>query len=211
VAVTTVYNFSIADYHTYFVGCHEWGFSVWAHNIDCGHVADFLRRNGVPTATADHAGVAEITAALNRGDNAAVRAALRNHFGIQPGRVDGVNRSSELLSGLRDLHARNPAPTVPLSPAGRPLLDEIAHHSQPHWPGEGLPAIRQRAADIMANFDQSISLPNGRSIYRRGDTVVTVNNSRVEGSVFRPSPEGGQPSAAYAEGYVRDWIARGGQ
>jgi hypothetical protein len=21
-----------ADYHTYFVGCHEWGFSVWAHN-----------------------------------------------------------------------------------------------------------------------------------------------------------------------------------
>ncbi|QJW92556.1 hypothetical protein FTUN_0052 [Frigoriglobus tundricola] len=22
----------IADYHTYFVGCDEWGFSVWAHN-----------------------------------------------------------------------------------------------------------------------------------------------------------------------------------
>ena len=28
----TVYNFRIAEFHTYFVGCDEWGFSVWAHN-----------------------------------------------------------------------------------------------------------------------------------------------------------------------------------
>jgi Pretoxin HINT domain len=27
-----VYNFRIADYHTYFVGGDEWGFAVWAHN-----------------------------------------------------------------------------------------------------------------------------------------------------------------------------------
>jgi Holliday junction resolvase-like predicted endonuclease len=27
-----VYNCAIADYHTYFVGASEWGFSVWAHN-----------------------------------------------------------------------------------------------------------------------------------------------------------------------------------
>jgi RHS repeat-associated protein len=27
-----VYNLRVADYHTYFVGCLEWGFSVWAHN-----------------------------------------------------------------------------------------------------------------------------------------------------------------------------------
>ena len=32
----TVYNFRIADFHTYFVGCDEWGFSVWAHNAECG-------------------------------------------------------------------------------------------------------------------------------------------------------------------------------
>ena len=31
----TVYNFRIADFHTYFVGCDEWGFSVWAHNATC--------------------------------------------------------------------------------------------------------------------------------------------------------------------------------
>ncbi|OWK41286.1 polymorphic toxin-type HINT domain-containing protein [Fimbriiglobus ruber] len=27
-----VYNVEVADYHTYFVGCIEWGFAVWAHN-----------------------------------------------------------------------------------------------------------------------------------------------------------------------------------
>src|SRR5207247_2396476 len=29
---TTVYNLSVAEHHTYFVGMGEWGFSVWAHN-----------------------------------------------------------------------------------------------------------------------------------------------------------------------------------
>jgi hypothetical protein len=28
-----VHNLSVADYHTYFVGCEDWGFSVWAHNV----------------------------------------------------------------------------------------------------------------------------------------------------------------------------------
>jgi RHS repeat-associated protein len=28
----TVYNMRVQDHHTYFVGCDEWGFSVWAHN-----------------------------------------------------------------------------------------------------------------------------------------------------------------------------------
>ncbi len=27
-----VYNFRVAEDHTYFVGCDEWGFAVWAHN-----------------------------------------------------------------------------------------------------------------------------------------------------------------------------------
>jgi hypothetical protein len=28
----TVYNFRVADHHTYFVGRASWGFAVWAHN-----------------------------------------------------------------------------------------------------------------------------------------------------------------------------------
>jgi hypothetical protein len=28
----TLYNLRVAEHHTYFVGCEDWGFSVWAHN-----------------------------------------------------------------------------------------------------------------------------------------------------------------------------------
>jgi intein/homing endonuclease len=42
--VRRVYNVRIADYHTYFVGSREWGFSVWAHNAEgtCGPAEDPL-------------------------------------------------------------------------------------------------------------------------------------------------------------------------
>jgi RHS repeat-associated protein len=33
----TVYNCRIAEYHTYFVGGDDWGFSVWAHNTCAGY------------------------------------------------------------------------------------------------------------------------------------------------------------------------------
>jgi hypothetical protein len=39
----TVYNLRVADSHTYFVGCAEWGFSLWAHN-DYG---EFLKSLGL--------------------------------------------------------------------------------------------------------------------------------------------------------------------
>jgi len=32
--VATVCNFEVEDYHSYFVGCDEWGWSVWTHNYD---------------------------------------------------------------------------------------------------------------------------------------------------------------------------------
>ncbi len=32
--VAEVYNLRIAEYHTYFVGAADWGFSVWAHNTE---------------------------------------------------------------------------------------------------------------------------------------------------------------------------------
>jgi hypothetical protein len=55
----TVYNLRIQDYHTYFVGCDEWGFSVWAHNADCaaaakGSLEEIIARNG-GTKDAGHA------------------------------------------------------------------------------------------------------------------------------------------------------------
>jgi len=39
-SVETVYNLRVEDFHTYFVGCDEWGFSVWAHNACVYHYGD---------------------------------------------------------------------------------------------------------------------------------------------------------------------------
>ena len=36
--VQTVYNLEVEEDHTYFVGCDEWGFSVWAHNANYGQI-----------------------------------------------------------------------------------------------------------------------------------------------------------------------------
>lgn len=49
--IETVYNMRVAEYHTYFVGCDEWGFSVWAHNTYSGpqmqaEVAGMLQKLG---------------------------------------------------------------------------------------------------------------------------------------------------------------------
>lgn len=38
--IETVYNFRIADHHTYFVGGCEWGFSVWVHNANNAYRGD---------------------------------------------------------------------------------------------------------------------------------------------------------------------------
>jgi hypothetical protein len=39
-----VYNLRVADYHTYFVGSLEWGFSVWAHNQCTGQLHHAISR-----------------------------------------------------------------------------------------------------------------------------------------------------------------------
>ena len=44
--IEPVYNFRVADYHTYFVGQQSWGFHVWTHNC-CGNEPNF------PTFRAD--------------------------------------------------------------------------------------------------------------------------------------------------------------
>jgi hypothetical protein len=70
----------IADFHTYFVGGLEWGFSVWAHNAeDCGPTArraqqeDFLQQNGVSVKRPPSGRGAQnpaVRAAIDRGNAA---------------------------------------------------------------------------------------------------------------------------------------------
>jgi hypothetical protein len=41
-----VYNVRVADHKTYFIGCEEWGFSVWAHNA-YSHLQAYLAAHGL--------------------------------------------------------------------------------------------------------------------------------------------------------------------
>ena len=47
----TVYNVRIADFHTYFVGCEEWGLAVWAHNANYGFRGDDALRKATSAAS----------------------------------------------------------------------------------------------------------------------------------------------------------------
>jgi hypothetical protein len=64
---STVYNLQVADYHTYFVGTEQWGFSVWAHNYtsiqitkqDINSIVKVLRKRGIKDPGAIQAAIAE--------------------------------------------------------------------------------------------------------------------------------------------------------
>jgi hypothetical protein len=76
-----VYNIRVADYHTYFVGCEEWGFSVWAHNAcvivrvaaDGSFELYDIGAGKVLTSSAD---IADIQAAINAGGHNVVPGAI---------------------------------------------------------------------------------------------------------------------------------------
>jgi RHS repeat-associated protein len=55
----TLYNVRIADFHTYFVGCDEWGFSVWAHNA-CAIIYWYPPRTFDQTLDVAHLSVATV-------------------------------------------------------------------------------------------------------------------------------------------------------
>ncbi|VTS00347.1 polymorphic toxin-type HINT domain-containing protein [Tuwongella immobilis] len=210
----TVYNLRVAEFHTYFVGCDEWGFSVWAHNVDCGDVWRAIGGKGeVPEAARE--AVNRVTEAVNRG---ASKTEVRDLLKQIP---DGPASNSKALPIADDLLTRPktaaPAPkpatpaAPPRSPAGRLLEDEIAHHSQGHWPGESVSRIRQRVDEVIAGAQESHAMPNGHTIYRRGDTVVVVNTNRTEGTIFRPSNLKNETGVDIAKNHVRRWVEEGGR
>jgi RHS repeat-associated protein len=206
--VTTVYNLRVSEYHTYFVGCEEWGFSVWAHNAACSETVRLaLEAKGISIPKGDPR-LATIAEHINGGNLGAARKAIQD----LPG---GKDLKGKQITDILDASANPPVqgapasstPTPPqLSPAGRVLDDEIANHSQGHWPGESVQRIRQRVDEVITGFHETHTLSNGQSIFRRGDTVVIVNGPRVEGTIFRPTNTAGESSIDIAKAYVQRWL-----
>jgi RHS repeat-associated protein len=115
--VAPVYNLRVADHHTYFVGGHDWGFSVWAHNtcvytsidpvtgkvnyvgITNNPVARFAahRRAGLGVSPTGVPGLGSLTRAEAR----AVEQVLIEHFGL--GKTGG-----SLLNKINSISSTNP-------------------------------------------------------------------------------------------------------
>ena len=96
----TVYNFRIAEDHTYFVGCPEWGFGVWAHNS----YLEFLRRIGGEDSRALQELYQRYINDIN--NPAADRLALYRRFYNDPvvdQALDNAHARSPLLSLRRDM------------------------------------------------------------------------------------------------------------
>lgn len=97
--VATVYNLRVSEYHTYFVGSREWGFSVWAHNTICGGAVEAAIRAEIGHAAAGRvtnlAQVSEeIAAAINAGNHVEAARLLRTIGGV------GEQQATRLGSAL---------------------------------------------------------------------------------------------------------------
>ncbi len=70
--VATVYNFRVAEYHTYYVGSPHWGFAVWSHNSNCARGA------GVPGDEAP----SDVFRVGKHGEMPIPRAGRNSHHGV---------------------------------------------------------------------------------------------------------------------------------
>jgi hypothetical protein len=67
--VVTVYNVQVETHHTYFVGCQEWDFSLWAHN-DYKQLADVLKNAPEVNPNASPAVLLKISKAMPQNQSA---------------------------------------------------------------------------------------------------------------------------------------------
>jgi RHS repeat-associated protein len=85
----TVYNLRVADFHTYFVGCAEWGFSAWAHNEYRGIQANDMIEAEIGRRLSKNTQAAAVARAVETGNEPLVRNLLVG-YGVPPRDVDRV-------------------------------------------------------------------------------------------------------------------------
>jgi RHS repeat-associated protein len=134
-----VYNGRVAEYHTYFVGDDEWGFSLWAHN-SCGPgggagTPGIVRGTNPSRVTFDGIEVRAVRD-LSHLDESTLRAMRQRGFAARD------------INGHRlELHHLNQNPAGPLVeiPAPAHNIGNRVQHPFGNQPGAGL-TVEQRAS-----------------------------------------------------------------
>jgi hypothetical protein len=100
----TVYNIRVAEYHTYFVGCLEWGWNAWAHN-QCtkGHVDNFLKANELDPKQVN-------TSQVARWANSGKTAKLERH--LQTRYPEAVKSQADAQKLVQKLQGKYPIDTT---------------------------------------------------------------------------------------------------
>ena len=152
----TVYNVEVEQFHTYFVGCQEWGFSLWAHNAEYQVFADVFGTYSIRywEGTGSHrtlkvletpngnpirfrtAAEADTWIARNVAPPRQVTSTVRHKHGTQTVVVDG--QTWHLPQG------RTVANIPPLDTVGDRLQALASQHAQ-RWDGSQLTAPQRRA------------------------------------------------------------------
>jgi hypothetical protein len=121
----TVYNLRVAEFHTYFVGCDEWGFSVWAHNMCTpemvqAQVESLVAGKRLPQTEVVQAKLRAVADLVNGGEvnRNAVRLAVQDLAKDAGGSVSGRHA----MGAVEDLFAAAAVPRGPVSPAFQPVF-----------------------------------------------------------------------------------------
>jgi hypothetical protein len=181
----TVYNLTVSELHTYFVGCSEWGFAVWAHNAECALIQDgenFILKNS------------EDGKILAQGKEVAVRKFAKanghsitseNVTGTLEREVDHGVLGSRIEGGIPEDHT--PHHLIGIKEAGQfPVMEKAAELGydvnrgnnlialpntealakeldMPYHPGNGrhtiktyVDPVRQRLTDLQRRFDAGL-------------------------------------------------------
>ena len=142
----TVYNFRVADWHTYFVGSQDWDFEVWVHNA-CGPGG----ANGPPPRTGAKRGPKTDP---NAPHNAKIRSEAENLLAEGNEILSGGGGKERLIptpggnkSGRRpDIEYRTPGGKIKgmnigkIKANGTPILRELEALDDLNGPG-GLPTV----------------------------------------------------------------------
>jgi hypothetical protein len=188
----TVYNVEVADFHTYFVGCPEWGFSVWAHNAECDlrallpNLPDNVVREAMKAKTLD-----EFVRALGKHAPASI---VKKRAAFLAARVNGTEpearresaKAAAQAAGLegdvrRDaMDALVGAKIIPMGKRGR----------------GGNPATRSQLKQLADDFDKA----GYRPIRGPGSGKTEEPNQRVAGQNLGARPldltvQGGRDNA----------------
>jgi hypothetical protein len=173
----TLYNLRVSDYHTYFVGCDDWGFSVWAHNAEYTIVK--LRGGGVTIVDSEGkviGGVANRSGGAGFADEAAARAWAK----------DNIEAGNTVRRDLRRVVDAPPTPTPSTTTPSIGRRGTLDPNSETIMFREGVDeasAITGSKVDRYKPFNQARSDQQPiRVVVHDGKNYIVEGNHRIYGA-----------------------------